>query len=272
MKLLIKNGYIVSPADNLDGIFDLLVEDGKIAEIAAKIDVGDQTEVFDAKGLHLFPGFIDLHVHLRDPGQEYKEDIASGVKAAACGGFTRVVSMPNTLPVVDCRAVVEYITSRAKAAKGIKVHPVGAISLGSKGVCMAAYDEMIKAGIVGVSDDGRPVEDPLLLRRVFEYLLPSGLPVISHSEDLRMRGDGVMNEGALSFLLGLSGIPSLAEDLAVQRDIEIAEYTKGRLHLAHLSTKGSVRLLRAAKARGVRVTAEAAPPPSSTQRRVGQKL
>ncbi len=253
--LLIKNGRIIDPANNVDCQGDLLVVDGCIVDLDDGIPA-DVREI-DASGCWLVPGLIDMHVHLREPGEEYKEDILSGTKAAAAGGFTGVASMPNTKPVNDSRAVTTLILEQA--AKGsCRVYPVGAISKNSEGGSLAEFGDMKEAGIVAVSDDGLPVRDSQLMRRALEYAGDYGLAVISHSEEPSL-SHGVMNEGVVSTRLGLKGIPTAAESIMVYREIGLAEYTKKRVHIAHVSSAMSTDLIRAAKARGVQVTAETTP-------------
>ena len=251
----IKNGRIIDPANKIDGIADLLVIDGRIAEPGQPIPAGIQE--IDAAGCWVVPGLIDMHVHLREPGEEYKEDILSGARAAASGGFTGVACMPNTKPVNDCAAVTALILARAAEA-AVRVYPVGAISQGSEGHQLAEFGEMQAAGIVAVTDDGRPVRDSQLMRRALEYASDFGLTVISHSEEAAL-STGVMNEGPVSTRLGLKGIPTAAESVMVYREIALAEFTGTKVHIAHVSTAMAIDLIRAAKARGVRVTAETAP-------------
>lgn len=251
----IKNGRIIDPANNIDTLGDLLVIDGRIA--APNQSVPADVAEIDASGCWVVPGLIDMHVHLREPGEEYKEDILSGARAAAAGGFTGVACMPNTHPVNDCSTVTAHILARAAGA-AVRVHPVGAISLGSEGRQLAEFGEMKAAGIVAVTDDGRPVRDSQLMRRALEYASDFGLVVISHSEESTL-STGVMNEGTMSTRLGLKGIPTAAESIMVYREIALAEFTGTRVHIAHVSTAMAIELIRAAKARGVRVTAETAP-------------
>lgn len=251
----IVNGRIIDPANKIDRIGDLAIKDGLIAD-AAQTVVAD-LPVIDAAGCWVVPGLIDMHVHLREPGEEYKEDIVSGALAAASGGFTAVACMPNTKPVNDNATVTAVIMARAAEAAA-RVYPVGAISLGSEGHQLAEFGEMKAAGIVAVTDDGRPVRDSQLMRRALEYASDFGLPVISHSEEASL-STGVMNEGPVSTQLGLKGIPTAAEAIMVYREIALAEFTGARVHIAHVSTAMSIDLIRAAKARGVRVTAETAP-------------
>jgi len=253
--LLIKNGRIIDPAGTVDRQGDLLVVDGRIADSAGGVPA-DVREM-DARGCWVVPGLIDMHVHLREPGEEYKEDILSGTRAAAAGGFTGVACMPNTKPVNDSRAVTSLILTLA--AKGsCRVYPVGAISKSSKGTSLAEFGDMKEAGIVAVSDDGLPVRDSQLMRRALEYAADFGLAVISHSEESSL-SRGVMNEGEVSTRLGLKGMPTAAESIMVYREIALAEYTGTRIHIAHVSTAMSTDLIRAAKARGVQVTAETTP-------------
>lgn len=251
----IKNGRIIDPANRIDRMDDLVVIDGCIAgpDQPAPADLPE----IDAQGLWVVPGLIDMHVHLREPGEEYKEDILSGTRAAAAGGFTGVACMPNTKPVNDSATVTATIMARAAHAPA-RVYPVGAISLGSEGKQLCEYGEMRGAGIVAVSDDGRPVRDSQLMRRALEYASDFGLVVISHSEEATL-STGVMNEGPVATRLGLKGIPAAAEAIMVYREIALAEFTGTRVHIAHVSTAMAIDLIRAAKARGVRVTAETAP-------------
>lgn len=258
MKLLIKNGRVIDPANNIDAVLDVLVEDGKISQVAAKIDTTD-AEIIDASGLLVTPGLIDIHTHLRDPGLEYKEDIISGTRAAAAGGVTSLTCMPNTSPVNDTLAITKYIIDKAKEEGSANVYPIACISKGMKGETLSEMGELKAAGCVGFSDDGRPVTNGELMRRAFEYADTFDAPIISHAEDLSLVGDGVMNDGPVATELGLKGIPWVAEDAATAREIMLAEFTGGRLHVCHVSTKGSIDLVRQAKARGVRVTCEVAP-------------
>ncbi|WP_446008750.1 dihydroorotase [Candidatus Electrothrix sp.] len=253
--LLIKNGRIIDPANSFDDVRDLLIVDGRIADPATNIP-SDVQEV-DASGCWVIPGLIDMHVHLREPGEEYKEDILSGTKAAAAGGFTAVACMPNTKPVNDSRAVTSLILSQATHADA-RVYPVAAISKNSQGSALTEFGELRATGAVAVSDDGLPVRDSQLMRRALEYADDHDLLVISHSEEPSL-SNGVMNEGIVSTRLGLKGIPNAAESIMVYRDIALAECLGKRIHIAHVSTAMSTDLIRSAKARGVRVTAETAP-------------
>lgn len=258
MKLLVKGGKVIDPANGLTGNADILIENGKIAAVGAKFPK-DGAEVIDAANKLVLPGLIDMHVHLREPGLEAKETIASGTRAAAMGGFTSVACMPNTKPVVDNQALVEFIKSRAAAEGTVNVFPIGAITKGSEGQELAEIGDMRMAGAVAVSDDGRPVMNAQVMRLAMEYAKMFDIPVISHCEDINLVADGVMHEGYYSTIYGLKGISRLAEEAMVARDIMLAELTGARLHLAHISTAGSVDLVRMAKSRGVRVTAEATP-------------
>ncbi len=251
----ITNGRILDPANAIDQVGNLLIIDGRIAA-PDQIAPANIPEI-NAAGCWVVPGLTDMHVHLREPGQEYKEDILSGTRAAAAGGFTGVACMPNTRPVNDCAAVTMMILARAAQATA-RVYPVGAISKGSEGSQLAEYGEMKAAGIVAVTDDGHPVRDSQLMRRALEYADDFGLLVISHSEDSAL-SRGVMNEGGVSTRLGLKGIPTVAESIIIYREIALAEFTGRRVHIAHVSTRAGIELIRAAKARGVRVTAETAP-------------
>ncbi len=255
VSLLLKNGRIIDPANQVDHAGDVLIVDGHIVSPASTAPADIQE--IDVKGCWLVPGLIDMHVHLREPGEEYKEDILSGAKAAAAGGFTGVACMPNTKPVNDCRAVTAMILAQAAKADA-RVYPVGAISKKSKGTGLAEFGEMREAGIVAVSDDGLPVRDSQLMRRAMEYGDDHGLVVISHSEEPSL-SNGVMNEGPMSTRLGLKGISAAAESIMVYREIALAEYLGKRVHIAHVSTAMSTELIRSAKQRGVRVSAETAP-------------
>lgn len=249
------NGRIIDPVNTIDRTGNLLVIDGRIAAPDQPVPSG--TPEIDVSGCWVVPGLIDMHVHLREPGEEYKEDILTGTRAAASGGFTGVACMPNTKPVNDCATVTAMIMARAAEAV-VRVYPVGAISLGSEGKQLAEFGEMQAAGAVAVSDDGRPVRDSQLMRRALEYASNFNLPVISHSEDPSL-STGVMNEGPVATRLGLKGIPAAAEAIMVYREIALAECTGAKVHIAHVSTAMAVDLIRAAKGRGVRVTAETAP-------------
>jgi dihydroorotase len=258
--LLLKGGMVLDPAQNLEERRDLLIEDGCIAVLGAPGAVsGEAQQVVDVSGLLVCPGLIDMHTHLREPGQEYKETIATGGQAAAAGGFTAVACMPNTLPVNDSATVTRYILEKAGQAGGVRVYPVAALSQGSKGEILAEYGDLQEAGAAALSDDGRPVVNSQLMRRALEYAHTFDMLVISHAEDLTLTGDGVMHEGLVSVEMGLKGIPAAAEVVAVFRDIELARLTGARVHIAHVSTAGAVEIIRQAKSQGVKVTAESAP-------------
>ena len=257
--MLIRGGRVIDPKNGVDMVADVLVENGKIAKIEENISA-EGVQVIEAAGRVVAPGFIDMHCHLRDPGQEYKEDLISGTKAAARGGFTGVCCMPNTHPVNDNAAVTRYILEKAQwQGSGVHVYPVGAISKGLEGKEMAEIGRMKQAGIIAISDDGRPVANSNLLRLAMQYADYFNVFVMSHSEDKNLVGDGVMNEGFISTKLGLPGITRAAEEVMIARDILVAEAEGKRIHLCHVSTKGGVQLVREAKKRGVRVTAETAP-------------
>ena len=261
--LLIQGGHVIDPG-RINGIADVLIEQGKIAAVGANLTAqgkgkNGSVQIIDARHKLVLPGFVDLHVHFREPGFEYKETIKSGTAAAAAGGFTAVCCMPNTQPVNDSQAITEFILEKARIAGNARVYPVGAITKGSEGKELAEIGDLRRAGCVAISDDGQPVMNSLVMRRAMEYALAFDLPVIDHCEDLHLSEGGCMNEGVVSTQLGLQGVPAAAEDVMVSRNLALAELTGARLHLAHLSTAGSVRLVREAKARGIRVTAEACP-------------
>jgi dihydroorotase len=257
-RLLIKHGRVVDPTQRLDAGLSVLVVDGKVARLAERIEDKD-AQVFDASGLVVAPGFIDAHVHLREPGFEYKETIASGSAAAVAGGFTAVCCMPNTQPPNDNAAVTEFIRARAREAGLATVYPIGAVSKGLAGEELAEMGEMVRAGAVAFSDDGHPVHNGYLMRRALEYAQLFDVPVIDHCEDPTLVADGVMHEGAVATRLGLRGIPAAAEEVMVARNVALAELTGGRVHIAHLSTRGGLDRIREGKARGVAVTCEATP-------------
>lgn len=257
--LLIHGGRIVDPSQGLDGSFDLLIEDGAVAKIDGRIQKPQGAETIDASGLVVTPGLIDIHVHLREPGQEYKETVRTGTMAAAAGGFTAVACMANTVPVNDNRSVTEHILLEARRCGFARVHPIGAISKGMKGEELAEIGDMVAAGAAAVSDDGLPVMNAELMRRALLYAQHYDIPVIQHAEDLTLTGKGVMHEGEWSTRLGLIGIPGSAEDVMVARDLILTEDTKGRYHVAHLSTARSLDLVRLGRSQGLRVTCEVAP-------------
>lgn len=260
MKILIKNGRVIDPANNIDKVTDIFIDKGIISEIGSDLELdGIDMEIIDAAGKIVTPGLVDMHCHLRDPGQEYKEDIESGTRSAAVGGITSVACMPNTKPVIDSEPIVTYITAKAKEVGYVNVYPIGAISKGLEGKELAEIGELKFAGAVAISDDGRPVVESGLMRRAMEYADMFDMTVISHCEDLGLADGGSMNEGYMSTYLGLKGITRAAEEVMVSRDIIIAEATGAAIHIAHVSTRGSVELVRQAKKRGVRVTCETCP-------------
>ena len=258
MKLLIKGGRIIDPSQQIDKVSDLLVEDGRVKSIGDSL-LDDPAEVFDAGGLIVAPGFIDLHVHLREPGEEYKETIASGAAAAVAGGFTSICAMPNSTPVNDSASVTRFIIDKAREAGLARVYPVGAITRESKGDELAEMAEMKEAGAVAVSDDGRPVMDSQVMRHAMEYARDHGLVVVDHCQDLHLAAGGVMNEGRYSTLLGLRGMSNAAEESHVARDLMLAELTGARVHIAHISTARAVVMVRHAKQQGLPVTCEVTP-------------
>jgi dihydroorotase len=257
--ILISGGTVVDPANGRHGAFDVLVADGRVAAVAEPGTAGSADVEIDASGCWVTPGLIDMHVHLREPGYEYKETVLSGAQAAVAGGFTAVACMANTNPVNDTGAVTKYIVEKAAAAQLARVYPIGAVSVGLKGERLAEIGEMHEAGIVAVSDDGKPIMDSALMRRALEYSAMFGLAVIAHEEDQALAADGCMNEGPTAFRLGLKGMPAAAEEAMVARDIALLEHTGGRLHIAHASTAGTIDIVRRAKARGLAVTVEATP-------------
>ena len=258
VKILIKNGHVVDAKTKLNGVMDILVEDGNIVEIGQNLELlgGD---VIYADGKYVIPGLVDAHCHLREPGFEYKEDIESGTRSAAMGGFTSIACMPNTNPVVDSESIVKYIINKAKQDGVVNVYPIGAITKGLKGEELSEIGELKFAGAVAISDDGLPVSRASIMKKALEYSSVFDITVISHSEDLDLSDQGVMNEGLQSTLLGLRGIPSAAEEISIARDLILSEYTKVPIHIAHVSTELSVDLIRNAKKRGVKVTCEPCP-------------
>lgn len=260
MKILIKGGRIVDPASETDRIADIYVNDGIIEEIGENLKISDsEVEVIDAQGLVVAPGLVDMHTHLREPGYEYKEDIESGTSAAAMGGFTSVACMPNTQPPIDSAAMIEYIKLKAKEVGKVNVYPIGCISKGQKGEELAQIGEMKFAGAVGISDDGRPVESALLMRNALRYASGFDIKVISHCEELSLVDEGSMNEGAVATGMGLRGISPAAEEVMVARDVLLAENENTSIHIAHVSTRRSVQIIRDAKKRGAKVTCETCP-------------
>jgi dihydroorotase len=260
--VLLVGGRIVDPSQSVNAIGDLLITDG-VVEASGRVGEvrrdGDALERIDCTGLVVSPGFVDVHCHLREPGREEVETIASGARAAAAGGFTAVCAMPNTDPVTDNQAAVGFIIRQALRAGGARVHPIGAISIGQQGKTLAEFGEMVGAGAVAVSDDGKPVVSAKLMRTALEYARTFGIPVADHCEEPTLAADGAMNEGIVSARLGLAGIPAEAEEIMVIRDILLARLTGGHVHLCHMSTKGSVELIRWGKERGINVTAEVCP-------------
>jgi dihydroorotase len=261
MRILIKGGHLIDPANKKNGKFDLLINKEKIEAVEPEGKIKDISgaEIIDANGAIVSPGFCDMHVHFREPGHEYKETIETGSQSAAAGGFTTVAVMPNTSPVNDNRSVTEFILSQAKETSDINILPIGAITKGLKGETLSDMGELKEAGCIGYSDDGRPVSNSEIMRRALEYSKMFDLPCIQHSEILELTKGGSMNEGIVSTELGLKGMPTEAEDIMVHRDICLLPKTGGRLHVAHISSGGSVDLVRQAKAKGLPVTCEVAP-------------
>lgn len=270
--ILIRNGHIIDPSQGIDGTGDILIENGKIHEIRLHRHEGkghskdskaknrnDELRTIDASGMCVLPGLVDIHTHLREPGFEHKETIKTGTLAALNGGFTSICCMPNTNPVNDNATVTSFIIKKASEQGHCGVYPIGAITKGQKGEELAEFGIMYEAGCVAFSDDGHPVMNSLVMRRALEYSRIFNVPVISHCEDLQLADGGVMNEGLVSSMLGLKGIPSVAEDIMVSRDVMLSGLTRGRLHIAHVSTKGSVEIIRIAKDKGIQVTAETCP-------------
>jgi dihydroorotase len=260
--LLLRGGRIIDPSQNFDDIGDVLIEDGKVAHAGnalSELRRDNGLEVIDCTGQIVAPGFIDVHCHLREPGREDVETVATGARAAAAGGFTAVCAMPNTDPVTDNQAAVGFIVRQAQRAASARVYPIGAVSVGQRGEALAEFGEMVGAGAVAVSDDGKPVATAQLMRTALEYARTFGIPVADHCEEMSLARGGAMNEGIVSARLGLKGIPSEAEEIMAIRDILLARRTGGHVHLCHMSTRGSVELIRWGKDRGIRVTAEVCP-------------
>src|SRR2546427_3594012 len=257
--LVLRGGRVIDPSRDLDQTADVLIQDGKIAGLGASLGTPDGAEVRDVRGKVVAPGLVDVHVHLREPGNEDVETIATGARAAAAGGFTAVCAMPNTDPVTDNQAAVGFIVRQSVRAGFARVYPIGAVSVGQRGEKLAEMGEMVGAGAVAVSDDGRPVASGHLMRTALEYARTFDIPVADHCEDPTLAAGGAMHEGLVSTRLGLRGIPAAAEEIMVARDLLLAELTGGHVHLCHMSTRGSVELIRRAGDRGVRVTAEAPP-------------
>ena len=257
--LLLKGGRVIDPARGIDQVADVLIQDGKIAATGSGFGTPDGAEIRNVSGLVVAPGLVDVHVHLREPGNEDEETVASGARAAVAGGFTAVCAMPNTDPVTDNQAAVGFIVRQSVRAGLARVYPIGAVSVGQKGEQLAEFGEMVGAGAVAVSDDGRPVVSGHLMRTALEYSRTFGIPVADHCEEPTLAAGGTMHEGLVSARLGLKGIPAAAEEIMVARDILLAELTGGHVHLCHMSTRGSVELIRRAKERGITVTAEVTP-------------
>jgi dihydroorotase len=257
--MLLKGGRVVDPAQGVDEVRDVLLQEGRVTAVGTDLAPPEDARVVDCAGKVVTPGLVDPHVHLREPGQEHKETIGSGARAAAAGGFTAVVAMPNTDPVIDSPALVGFVLAEGKRAGAARVYPTGAISLGLKGGRLAPVGEMVGAGAVAITDDGHPVMDSGLMRLALEYARGFGIPVADHPEDLGLSRGGHMNEGLVSTRLGLKGKPNASEDAHIVRDLLVAEFTGGHIHLQHVSTAFGVEMIRQAKARGVNVTAEASP-------------
>ena len=257
--ILLRGGRIIDPSQAMDAVGDLLIADGVVSAIGASIDPPEGARLIEAEGLVVSPGFIDLHCHLREPGFEYKETIATGTRAAAAGGFTTVCAMPNTEPTMHTRATVEYVLEKARVEGAVRVLPIGCVTRGSAGRELAEMAELADAGCIGFSDDGHPVADSNIMRQALSYASGLGLPIINHCETPDLFGDGHMNEGWVSNRLGIQGAPNSAEETMVSRDISLAELTGGHVHLAHISTAGTLDLVRSAKEKGIDVTCEVTP-------------
>ncbi len=257
--MLLRNGRVIDPSRGLDQTADVLVTDGKIAAVGPGLGVPDGASILDVRGFVVAPGLVDVHVHLREPGNEDEETVASGARAAVAGGFTAVCAMPNTDPVTDNQAAVGFIVRQSVRAGLARVYPMGAVSVGQRGERLAEFGEMVGAGAVAVSDDGRPVVSGHLMRTALEYARTFHIPVADHCEEPTLAAGGAMHEGLVATRLGLKGIPAAAEEIMVARDLLLAEHTGGHVHLCHMSTRGSVELIRRAKERGIRVTAEVTP-------------
>lgn len=257
-RILIKGGRLIDPASDTDAVKDILVEGSRIVQTGSGLNAGDAT-LINAEGMLILPGLIDMHVHLREPGFEHKETIESGTGSAAVGGFTTIACMPNTNPIIDSPAMVEYIYLKAEKEGRVKVKPIAAITKGQRGEELSPIGELVRYGAAAFSDDGHPVSGSNLMRRAMEYASMWDALIISHCEDLELSRDGVMNEGDMSTMLGMRGIPSVAEETMVAREIALSRYTGCRVHIAHISTKASVEMVRLAKAEGVRISAEATP-------------
>ena len=258
-RVLLKGGRVVDPAAGVDDTLDVLLADGRVAAVGRDLDAGDDADVRDVSGLVVAPGLVDVHVHLREPGGEHKETIRTGAWAAAVGGYTSICAMPNTDPPIDDPAAVGYVLAQGHRAGAARVYPVGAVSVGMKGERLTLVGEMVDAGAVAITDDGLPVSDSGLMRLALEYTTTFGIPVADHCEDRTLSRGGSMHEGIVSTRLGITGIPAAAENVMIARDLFLAELTGGHLHIQHVSTRNGVEMIRAAKARGVHVTAEATP-------------
>ncbi|MBK5297857.1 MAG: dihydroorotase [Vicinamibacteria bacterium] len=260
MRRLLKGGRVVDPANGVDGAFDVLIDGDRISRVGRDLPVDEGVQVIDVpKGFVVVPGLIDMHVHLREPGQEHKETIATGARSAVAGGFTAVACMPNTTPVNDSASITELMLKKAAEANLARVYPIGAVSRGSQGELLADIAELHKAGCCAISDDGKPVATALLMRRALEYASMFAMPVIDHCEDASLKGDGVAHEGFVASTLGLRGLPAAAETVMVQRDVTLAGLTGGHFHLAHMSVRGALRAVREGKSQGFPVTCEVAP-------------
>ena len=259
MRTLIKNGRVIDPSQNIDGLKDIVIKGRIIEDIFPKGKAPDADKVIDASNCLVIPGLVDIHTHLREPGFEYKETIQTGTTAAVRGGFTTVCCMPNTKPVNDTISVTEFIIEKSAKTGSCTVYPIGAITTGQMSEQLTELEALIRAGCIAFSDDGRPVTDSRIMRLALEYSKIFNVPIISHCEDLKLSEDGVMNEGFVSTIVGLRGIPKAAEETMIARDLLLCELTRGKLHIAHVSTAGSVKLIRDAKARGINVTAETCP-------------
>ena len=257
--VLIKSGRIIDPASDRDEVADLLIVDGKIEKIGQITSASQSTAVYDADGMIVSPGFIDIHCHLREPGEEYKETIATGTKSAAAGGFTTVCAMPNTNPPIDTRSIVDFVKTKALMEGVIRVLPIGCVTKNSHGKELSEMSELADAGVIGFSDDGKPVSDANIMRQALTYSSSLGLPIINHCEVPELANEASMNEGWVATRLGLKGMPNSAEEVMVARDISLSELTGGRIHLAHISTSGTLDMVRAAKKRGINVTCEVTP-------------
>ena len=269
--ILVRGARIIDPSQQLDAVQDLYLRDGVIVASGRDLGTPDDARVIDAAGLVLAPGLVDVHVHLREPGQEERETIATGAASAAAGGFTAICAMPNTDPVIDNQGAVGFVKAKGDAARFARVFPIGCVTVGQRGEQLAEFGEMVAAGAVAVSDDGHPIMSSQMMRAALEYARTFGIPVADHCEDMPLAAGGAMHEGIVSLRLGLKGIPAAAEEIHVARDCILAELTGGHVHLCHMSTRGSVELIRRAKEKGLRVTAEAAPHHFTlTHERVGQ--